>query len=66
MLLSETEKATFTHWLELHISTSKGIQEQMKKINTPDALLARERTEQAACLIVLRMITSGETIEVGS
>lgn len=65
MLLTEEQKLIFGRWLELQISTSEGIVKQMEAINTPAALLARERTEQVACKVVLRMITSGESMSLG-
>ena len=65
MLLEPDQKAVFVRWLELQINTSTGIEEQMKIANMPDMLLKRERTQRAACEIVLRMITSGESMTIG-
>lgn len=69
MLLDDQQKAVFCRWLEMQISTSDGMQEQMKKAGMPqmaiDAFLKKERTEQMACKIVLKMITSGESMTVG-
>jgi hypothetical protein len=65
MLLEPDQKTVFVRWLEQQISTSKGIEEQMKLANMPEMILKRERTERAACEIVLRMITSGESTTIG-
>lgn len=62
LLLDEQEKRRFSEWLRLQIETSKGMQEQMKKLNLPEAVMKRETVEQAACTVVLRMIESGETL----
>jgi hypothetical protein len=64
MLLTEEQKIVFARWLQLQISTSEGIVKQMETINAPAALLARERAEQVACKVVLRMITSGESMTI--
>lgn len=70
MLLERDQQAVFARWLEIQISTSEGIQAQMQKLGMPqmamDALLKKERTEQMACKIVLKMITSGESMSIGS
>ena len=65
MLLEPDQKAAFVRWLEQQISSSEGIQRQMTTAKFPEALLQRERTECAACKIVLRMITSGEKMTIG-
>lgn len=66
MLLEPDQKAVFARWLELQISTSKGMQEQMAKVNIPDMVIKKERIEQMACEVVLRMITSGESMTIGA
>jgi hypothetical protein len=66
MLLDREQKAVFSRWLELQIYTSKGMVEQMQKINIPDALVKRERVQQAACEVVLCMIQSGEEMSIGA
>jgi hypothetical protein len=65
MLLDDAQKVIFCRWLETTISSSEGIVSQMEKIGTPEALLKRERTEQMACKIVLRMLQSGESMTLG-
>ena len=69
MLLDDQQKAVFCRWLETQINTSDGIQEQMAKTGMPqaaiDAFLKKERTEQMACKIVLKMIMDGESMTVG-
>lgn len=47
------------------ITTSEGIIGQMERIGVPELLLKKERTEQAACRIVLKMIQSGEDEVIG-
>lgn len=69
MLLDDQQKAVFCRWLEMQISASTGMQEQMQKAAMPqmaiDAFLKKERAEQMACKIVLKMITDGESMTVG-
>lgn len=61
MLLNTEQKDIFCRWLELQISTSKGIEEQLQKLNVPiAAVIKREQVQQAACRVVLNMIRSGE------
>jgi len=64
LLLEPNEKRRFASWLRLQIETSKGMQEQLAKLVLPKALIDREKQEQAACVIVLRMIESGEDVEI--
>lgn len=70
MLLDDDQRAIFCRWLEMQINSSDGIQEQMKNTGMGqvaiDAFLKKERTEQMACKIVLKMITSGESMSIGS
>lgn len=66
MLLNSEQKTVFARWLENQIYTAGGILEQMQKINTPEAILKKYRAEQIACQVVLRMITSGESMTIGS
>jgi hypothetical protein len=65
MLLDREQKAVFCRWLENEIHSTGGIIEQMRKINTPEAVIKRMQVQKAGCEIVLRLISSGEEVSIG-
>jgi uncharacterized protein YacL (UPF0231 family) len=64
MLLDREQKAIFCRWLENEIHSTGGIIEQMKKINTPDAVTKRMQIQKAGCEIVLRMLQASEEVSI--
>jgi hypothetical protein len=66
MLLDREQKAVFCRWLESEIYSLGGIIEQMKKINTPDAITKHMQVQKAGCEIVLRMLTTGEEVSISA
>jgi hypothetical protein len=65
MLLTYDQKVVFARWLEQQIKSSEEILPQLEKTGMPAALLSKERAEQLACKVVLKMITTGEDQSIG-
>ena len=60
--LTDKERDRFSTWLKMEAKTDKGIIEQMGKINTPEFIVKRYKSEMAAKLIVARLIENTETM----
>lgn len=57
LLLTEQERERFAAWLEHEAATAKGLIEQMEKLGPAMAMLiAREKAEAAAALVIARKL----------
>ncbi len=65
MLLSAEDRAKFAAWCQQEVTSNKAILEQMKNMNLPEALMKEKRIETAACAVVFKMLSTGETQTIG-
>ena len=66
LLLTQQERDRFAAWLEHEAAVGKGLIEQMEKLG-PHAgpLVAREKAEAAAALLIARKLRSTEGMSIG-
>jgi hypothetical protein len=65
LLLSTQERDRFAAWLEHEAATAKGLIEQMEKLGPHVApLVAREKAEAAAALLIARKLRATESMSI--
>lgn len=66
LLLTDSERERFAAWLEREAASSNGIAEQAEKLGPAMApLIARERAESAAALLIARKLRATVTDSIG-
>ena len=66
LLLTQQERDRFAAWLEHEAYVGKGLIEQMEKLGPHAApLVAREKAEAAAALLIARKLRSTEGMSIG-
>lgn len=66
MLLTSEERDRFAAWLENEAATAKVLIEQMEKLGPHVApLVAREKAEAAAALLIARKLRATESMSIG-
>ena len=65
LLLNQQERDRFAEWLEHEAATAKGLIEQMEKLGPHMApLMAREKAEAGAALLIARKLRSTESFSL--
>lgn len=64
MILSDADKATFVHWLDFEISHDEMFVREFRSLGLPEAFVEKLKSEAAACALVRRILTSGETMRI--
>lgn len=64
MLLTAEQKTVFSQWLDRQIFSSQAIESQFAKLpaRIAEEMVKKERLQQVACKVVLRMINDGEVV----
>jgi hypothetical protein len=66
LLLTAQERDRFASWLEHEATVAKGLIEQMEKLGPHAALLvAREKAEAVAALVIARKLRATEGMNIG-
>lgn len=66
LLLTDQERDRFASWLEHEATVGKGLIEQMEKLGPHAApLVAREKQEAAAALVIARKLRATEGMSIG-
>lgn len=60
MTLTLQERQRFIIWLENETSQANSISEQLKKVNSPEAVIKKYLAEAMACRVVASMLKSIE------
>jgi hypothetical protein len=66
LLLTQQERDRFAAWLEHEAAVAKGLIEQMEKLGPHAApLVAQEKAEAAAALVIARKLRATEGMSIG-
>jgi hypothetical protein len=65
LLLTDAERQRFAEWLENEATTAKALIEQMEKLGVPAPLIAREKAEAGAALLIARRLRTTESYSIG-
>lgn len=64
IILNDIERDKFAAYLKQEVLTANGMQQQMQKMSIPEVVQKKYKTEIAACMIVVDMLTGGEKVTI--
>lgn len=66
LLLTDAERQRFAEWLAHEIASTRGIVEQMEKMQIPQAMVVMHKTEISAMAIVRNKLVNTESMTIGA